>query len=199
MPTTETIADPLARFQTLMDDAAAAGVELANAVSLCTVTDGRPWARTVLVKGISGRGVRFFTNHESNKGRALLAGSEAAMCVYWHATLMQVQLAGPVAAIPAADSDAYFASRARGSRVGAWASDQSRPIESRAALLDKVAAAEARFEGVEDVPRPPHWGGFEIVPHTLELWHDGEHRIHHRERFTRQTPESLWELTLLQP
>lgn len=190
--------NPLPRFAELMQQATDAGVELSNAVSLCTVdADARPWARTVLVKDIDERGVTFFTNQQSNKANALRANPRAAICVYWHAILMQVQLAGPVELLSELENDAYFATRARGSQVGAWASDQSRPLQSRHALLEAVTEQTKRFEVVEQIPRPAHWGGYRILADTVEIWHDGESRIHHRERYTRTDVD--WEMRLLQP
>jgi pyridoxamine 5'-phosphate oxidase len=164
---------------------------------LATVdAEHRPWVRTVLVKAIDDRGVQFFTNNESAKAADLRHNPHVALGVYWHATLKQIQVAGRVEKLTAEEDDAYFATRPRGSQIGAWASQQSRPLDSREALLNAVAEAEKRFEG-GDVPRPPHWGGWRIVPTEIEIWHDGESRIHHRERFTRV--DGQWQLKLLQP
>lgn len=190
--------NPLERFAELMADAAKIGGILENAVTLCTVdADGRPWARTVLVKDVTPDAVTFFTNKQSAKSLDLAANPRAVLCVYWHHTLKQVQLAGPVEPLLDAENDAYFATRPRGSQIGAWASDQSRPLENRQTLLDAVAEQTRRFEGVKQIPRPPHWGGYRILADEVEIWHDGEYRIHHRERFTK-TDEG-WEMGLLQP
>ncbi|MEM6334897.1 MAG: pyridoxal 5'-phosphate synthase, partial [Planctomycetota bacterium] len=138
-----------------------------------------------------------FTNQQSAKADALRANPRASMTVYWHAILKQVQLAGPVEPLADDENDAYFATRPRGSQIGAWASAQSRPLESRQALLDAVAQQEQRFADVDPIPRPPHWGGYRIVADEVEIWHDGESRIHHRERFTKT--DNGWEMRLLQP
>ena len=172
--------------------------DLPNAVSVATVgADGRPHNRVVLVKGVDERGVVFYTNYESDKSRDLEAHPYAAMAVYWHETLMQVRVSGPVEKASAAESDAYFASRPRGSQIGAWASHQSRPLDDFQELKDRVAAFEAEFEGRE-VPRPPHWGGWRIVADDVEIWHDGEARLHRRERY-RLGEDGTWSMTLLNP
>ena len=189
--------DPLTTFSEEMARAGEAGVGLPNAVTLATAdASGRPAARVVLVKGVDDRGVQFFTNYQSNKAADLAANPHAAMAVYWHATLKQVRIGGPVEVLSDAESDAYFASRPRGSQVGAWASDQSRPLGNFEDLKAKAAEFEARFEGA-DIPRPPHWGGYRLVAETIEIWTDGESRLHRREVYQRDGDG--WTMTLLNP
>jgi pyridoxamine 5'-phosphate oxidase len=165
-----------------------------DAMVVATVdADGHPSARVVLCKQLiaSPGYVVFFTNYQSRKGRALGATGRAAAVFHWDAFSRQVRLEGPVLRSPADESDAYFASRPVASRLGAWASRQSEPLASRAALVDQVAAAAERFkvradatEG--DVPRPPHWGGFRLWPEAIELWVEGPGRVHDRARWTRK-------------
>ena len=189
--------DPLRVFEAEMKRAGDLGVELPNAVTLATAdARGRPAARVVLVKGIDDRGVQFFTNFESNKAADLAANPFAAMAVYWHKTLKQVRVSGPVEVLTDAESDAYFATRPRGSQIGAWASDQSRPLDDMAKLKARVAELEAKHDG-QPVPRPPHWGGYRIVAERVEIWTDGEFRLHRRERYQRS--DDGWSMTLLNP
>ena len=164
-----------------------------DAMVLATVdADGRPSARVVLCKQVIAQPgyVVFFTNYQSRKGRALAAAPRAAVVFHWDSLSRQVRFEGPVLRSPAAESDAYFASRPLASRLGAWASRQSEPLESRSALAAQVASAARRF-GVEpdattgNVPRPPHWGGFRLWPDSMELWVEGPGRVHDRARFTR--------------
>jgi len=159
-----------------------------NAMALATSTpDGHPSVRIVLCKDIVAQPgyVMFYTNYDSRKGTELAANPRAAAVLHWDALRRQVRIEGRVQTAPAADSDAYFDSRARESRVGAWASAQSRPVTSRAALLEQVAEANARF-GSGPVPRPPYWGGFRLWADSVELWVDGQARIHDRARWTRE-------------
>jgi pyridoxamine 5'-phosphate oxidase len=188
-----------------------------NAMVLATTTpEGHPSARVVLCKDVQPQPgfIVFYTNYESRKGHELAANGRAAVVMHWDALHRQVRIEGPVVLAPAADSDAYFASRAIESRVGAWASKQSQPISSRQQLLDSVVAAQKRF-GVSDgsagkdtqVPRPPHWGGFRLWADAVELWVEGDARIHDRARWTRtlnarggeQFDTSPWTATRLQP
>ena len=180
-----------------------------NAMALATSTpDGRPSVRIVLCKDIVPQPgyVMFYTNHQSRKGEELAANPRAAAVLHWDALRRQVRIEGPVEIAPAGDSDAYFASRARESRIGAWASAQSQPVASRAALLEQVARETARFEA-DAVPRPPHWGGFRLWADSVELWVDGQARIHDRARWTRGLTADgrggfipgPWSATRLQP
>jgi pyridoxamine 5'-phosphate oxidase len=189
--------DPLQTFKDEMARAEAAGVELANAVTLATVdAQGLPRARVVLVKGIDEQGVEFFTNYQSDKAADLESRPHASIAVYWHRTLKQIRLTGPVEKLTDLENDAYFATRPRGSQVGAWASDQSRPLESMAALEARVAEVEKRFEG-RDVPRPTHWGGYRLLADDVEIWTDGKYRLHERLRYRRQG--DAWHGQLLNP
>jgi pyridoxamine 5'-phosphate oxidase len=158
--------------------------------------DGRPSARYVLLKAFDARGFVFYTNLESRKARALAANPFAALCFYWAPIGKQVRIEGAVEPVTAAESDAYFATRPRESRIGAWASAQSAALESRSALERRVADAEARFAG-GDVPRPPFWAGCRIVPHAIEFWTRDPARLHVRERYERDA--GGWTRTLLFP
>ncbi|MEM8785897.1 MAG: pyridoxamine 5'-phosphate oxidase [Pseudomonadota bacterium] len=172
----------------------------ANAMALATVSDeGWPNVRIVLLKGFDERGFAFYTNYESAKGTELLAVPRASLNFYWKSRDRQVRVAGPVEQVSEAEADAYFASRARGSRIGAWASDQSRPVASRAELEAAVARANERFDD-KDVPRPPHWSGFRVVPLRIEFWQAGEFRLHDRLVFSRDRPGAdAWHKERLNP
>jgi pyridoxamine 5'-phosphate oxidase len=178
--------EPLERVRAWYAEAVAAGLPEPEAMALATASpDGAPSVRFVLLKGIDARGVEFFTNYGSRKGRELAANPRAALAIYWHALARQVRLEGPVERLSDEESDAYYASRPRGSRIGAWASPQGRPIPDRAWLEARVAEAEARFPG-EDVPRPPYWGGYRLLPDAVELWQGRPSRLHDREHFIRE-------------
>jgi pyridoxamine 5'-phosphate oxidase len=175
--------DPIAQLRAWFSDAEREAV-LPEAIALATVDDrGLPDARMVLLKGFGAGGFRFFTNYGSAKAAQLEAGP-AAMIAYWRELDRQVRVRGPVERLAEADSDAYFATRARESQIGAWASPQSRPLESRDELDRMVAEAEARF-GEEVVPRPPHWGGYALRPETIEFWQGQVGRLHDRFRYSR--------------
>ena len=180
--------DPIDRFRELL--AAAVALDRAllpepTAFVLATVADGRPAARVLLLKSADERGFTFFTNYESRKGRELIAHPRAAMCFHWQHLEHQVRIEGAVAPVPPAESDAYFASRPRGSQLGAWASLQSRPIEHAGDLERRVAEMEHRFAG-GPVPRPPHWGGFRLTPERVEFWRNRESRLHDRDVYVRE-------------
>jgi pyridoxamine 5'-phosphate oxidase len=189
--------DPIAQLRRWLDDAKAAGVSEPAAMVLATAApDAEPSARYVLLRGLDERGLAFFTNYESPKARDLEANPRAAAVLGWDALHRQVRATGPVERVSDAESDAYFAGRPLDSRIGAWASPQSRVIGSRAELERLVAEARARFPG-EDVPRPPHWGGYRLVPETIEFWAGGTGRLHDRLRY-RRTPEG-WAIDRLAP
>jgi pyridoxamine 5'-phosphate oxidase len=178
-------ADPFALFGEWLDEAAAAEPNDPNAMALATVdADGLPDVRMVLLKGFDARGFTFFTNYESAKGREILAHPKAAAVLHWKSLRRQVRLRGPVSEVSAAEADEYFATRSRGSRLGAWASQQSRPLESRFALEKAVAKVTARYP-IGEIPRPAYWSGFRIAPVEIEFWKDGAFRLHDRVRFTR--------------
>ncbi|WP_099865196.1 pyridoxamine 5'-phosphate oxidase [Pararhizobium haloflavum] len=190
------MSDPIALFAQWLEDATKSEPNDPTATALATVdADGQPNVRMVLLKGFDARGFVFYTNFESAKGQEVLATMKAAMCFHWKSQRRQVRVRGPVEEVSAAEADAYFASRPRGSRIGAWASQQSRPLESRAVLENAVAEVDARYG--EDVPRPPHWSGFRIKPTAIEFWQDGAFRLHDRIVFTPAA--SGWEKERLYP
>ena len=192
------IAEPFLRFQDLLDQAKAVGAPALpepTAFALGTVSeDGQPSVRIVLLKAVDERGFVFYTNHESRKGTELLAHPKAAMCFHWQPLERQVRVEGTTRAVSSEEADAYFASRARGSQLGAWASLQSRPIATPGDLEARVAEMEARFAGAS-VPRPPHWSGFRLVPQRIEFWRNMPSRLHRRDVYLRE-PEGWRQETL---
>jgi pyridoxamine 5'-phosphate oxidase len=189
--------DPYARFAACMQEATASEPNDPNAVCLATATaDGRPSARMVLLKGIDARGFVFYTNLESRKGEELGANPQAALCFHWKTLARSVRVEGPVEPVSAEEADAYYASRARGSRIGAWASRQSRPLEGRWALEKSVAEYTLKF-GVGSIPRPAFWSGFRVLPARIEFWRDMPFRLHDRQVFHRQGDG--WRIEALYP
>ena len=182
--TTAEPADPLALFREAFAQAVAREGADPTAVALATVgASGAPAVRMVLFKDADERGFTFFTNYASRKARELAAEPRAALCFYWPAIGVQVRVEGVTERLTAEESDAYFATRPRGSQVGAWASRQSEPLASRDELLARVAEVEARFPG--EVPRPPFWGGYRLSPARIEFWRAGEARLHDRTAYER--------------
>jgi pyridoxamine 5'-phosphate oxidase len=190
--------DPVAQFIGWQEQAIAAGLADPTACALATrEADDALRQRMVLMKGVDERGLVFYTNYGSGKAAALEACTLASMLFPWNELDRQVSVTGPVARVSEAESDAYFASRPRDSQLGAWASAQSQAINNRETLEAQLAAATERFaEG--EIPRPPHWGGYRLVPNTWEFWQGGESRLHDRFRYTR-ADDNRWEIARLQP
>jgi pyridoxamine 5'-phosphate oxidase len=197
-------AEPFALFEAWFAEAKAHEPNDPNAMALATGdADGMPNVRMTLLKGVDAagseaRGFVFYTNFESAKGRELLASRKAALCFHWKSLRRQVRLRGTIQVVSNAEADAYFATRPRGSRIGAWASQQSRPLESRFALEKAVAAITARYP-IGDIPRPPYWSGFRLTPLEMEFWHDRPFRLHERVVFRRASPGEAWRKERLYP
>ncbi|WCT74954.1 pyridoxamine 5'-phosphate oxidase [Sphingomonas naphthae] len=190
--------DPHALFDAWLAEAVASEPNDPNAMALATADAvGRPSVRMVLLKGHDARGFVFYTNQESRKAGEIAANGHVALLFHWKSQRRQVRVEGPIGPVTDAEADAYFASRARDSQLGAWASDQSRPLASREAFEERFEAAKARFEGGE-VPRPPHWSGYRVAPERIEFWQDRAHRLHERRLFTR-TSDTAWTEGLLFP
>ena len=192
------MSDPLVQFGQWYEHAVAAGLPEPEAMALATATpDGAPSVRFVLLKGIDERGVDFYTNYESRKGRELAANPRAALAVLWKPLQRQVRLEGPVEVLTPAESDAYFATRSRGSQLGAWASRQSESIPDREWLEARLAEADARYPD-DEIPRPEYWGGYRLVPDAIEFWEGRPNRLHDREAFTRGS-DGAWHARRLSP
>jgi pyridoxamine 5'-phosphate oxidase len=190
--------DPIQRVREWYGEAVDAGLPEPNAMALATATpDGVPSLRFVLLKAIDDRGIEFFSNYESRKGRELAANPRAAAALYWRPQQRQIRIEGPVEVLTPEESDAYFATRARGSRIGARASPQSEPIRDREWLMDRVTQLEAEF-GDDNIPRPPYWGGYRLVPEAIELWQGQPSRLHDRTRYVRRA-DGTWSEERLAP
>ena len=191
--------DPFALFSGWLEDAGKSEPNDANAMTLATADeDGLPNARMVLLKDSDERGFVFYTNTESQKGQELAGTMKAALCFHWKSLRRQVRVRGLVEAVSEAEADAYFATRPRDSRIGAWASQQSRALESRFALETAVAKYAARY-ALGEVPRPPYWSGYRVKPLSIEFWHDRPFRLHERIVFRRATVDGKWTKTRLYP
>ncbi|OBG70366.1 pyridoxamine 5'-phosphate oxidase [Mycobacterium sp. E3298] len=174
-----------------IDDAERSGVAEPNAMVLATVADGRPASRSVLCKSVDESGITFFTNYDSAKGADLAATAYASATFPWYQLGRQVHLRGPVSKVTRQDTEDYWSKRPRGSQLGAWASQQSQPIESRAALLDQLAEVTARFADQDQIPVPPGWGGYLLAPESVEFWQGRENRLHNRIRVAGARVERL--------
>ncbi len=185
-----TTKEPLALFEEWMGAAKESEVNDPNAMSLATVSAaGYPSVRIVLLKGVDERGFRFFTNAESRKGDELRANDHVALCFHWKSLQRQVRVTGTVTEVSAEEADAYFKRRYRMSQIGAWASEQSRPLESREVLMARTKEFEEKFPEPEEVPRPGYWNGFVVKPEAVEFWMEGEFRLHDRFVFTPEGGE----------
>ncbi|MTI10143.1 pyridoxamine 5'-phosphate oxidase [Curvivirga aplysinae] len=191
--------NPFEQFATWLSEAEESELNDPNGMALATATkDGQPAVRMVLLKGYDEQGFVFYTNLESNKGRDLIENPKAALLFHWKSKRRQIRVEGLVESVTNEEADEYYASRSRGSQIGAWASQQSRPLESRYALEKSVAKYTAKF-GISKVPRPDHWSGFRIRPHRIEFWQDGAFRLHDRFIFTRGNEADDWEIDRLYP
>ena len=191
--------EPISLFEEWLADAGKTEPNDANAMSLATVDEeGLPNVRMVLLKAVDGMGFVFYTNYESQKGHELLSARKAALCFHWKSLRRQVRVRGPIETVSDAEANSYFASRPRDSRIGAWASQQSRPLKGRFELEAAVAMYTARY-AIGEVPRPPYWSGFRLRPVSIEFWHDRPFRLHDRVIFRRETPDGSWSKTRLYP
>jgi pyridoxamine 5'-phosphate oxidase len=191
--------DPLTLFAAWLEQASGTEPRDPTAMTLATVDpDGLPNARMVLLKGADARGFVFYTNKDSQKGRELDATPKAALVFHWKSLNKQVRVRGPVEHVSDDEADAYFASRAKQAQIGAWASQQSRPLESRLAFEKAVALYAAKY-AIGSVPRPPYWSGYRIVPLSIEFWQDRPFRLHDRVEFKRERPDAPWSKTRLYP
>lgn len=188
--------DPFVRFGKVFERAVATGIDDPNAMVMSSVdATGRPSSRVVLLKSFDDQGFVFYTNFESRKGREVLANPHVALNFYWRELGEQIRIQGVAEQVADGEADAYFATRPRGSQLGAWASRQSRPLKSRASLLAEVAKVEVKYLG--KIPRPPHWSGFRVVPDTFEFWVAGRFRLHRRTVYERSA--SGWQTQRLYP
>jgi pyridoxamine 5'-phosphate oxidase len=191
--------DPLQRFSELFAQALVAPCHDATAMTLSTIgSDGHPSARVVLLKGADDGGFVFYTNTRSRKGRELAENPNVALTLWWPHIGSQVRVEGAAAAVSDAEADAYFATRARGSQLGAWASDQSDELATRAELEQRLTSLTARFAN-QPVPRPPHWSGYRVTPTVIEFWKNRADRLHEREEYRRASPTAPWKMRLLNP
>jgi pyridoxamine 5'-phosphate oxidase len=192
-------AEPFRRFGEWLERAVAAGVPEPTAFALATAdAEGAPSVRMLLLKGFDEAGFVFYTNLESRKARELAENPRAALCFFWQPLELQVRIEGAVAPVAAAEADAYYASRPRGSRIGAWASRQSAPLGSYDELMERVREYEARFPG-DEIPRPAHWSGYRLAPARIEFWQGRASRLHERERFDVEVGGDGWRVESLYP
>jgi pyridoxamine 5'-phosphate oxidase len=191
--------NPFALFAEWLEEAKRREPNDANAMALATAdASGAPDVRMVLLKGVSADGFVFYSNAESRKGRQLAENGQAALCFHWKSVRRQVRIAGAVEAVSADEADAYFATRTKDSQIGAWASEQSRPMEGRFELEGRIAKFAAKY-GLGKTPRPPHWVGWRVIPTRIEFWRDRPFRLHDRLEFTRPSPAEPWTTRRLYP
>lgn len=191
--------EPFGLFETWMAEAVREERNDPNAMSLATIDkDGRPDVRIVLLKGVDERGFVFYTNANSVKGQDLTGNSVAALCFHWKSLERSVRIRGQVETVSTAESDAYFAKRSRGSQIGAWASQQSEPLEARQTLIEATDTITQKYAG-QDVPRPAHWHGFRVIPQAIEFWCARPFRLHDRLVFTRAAVSKSWQKQRLYP
>lgn len=191
--------NPIKLFQDWLNEAESSEINDPNAMCLATTdSSGKPSARMVLLKGCDEKGFVFFTNSESHKGRDLAESAEAALCFYWKSTRKQIRVEGKIEQVSEKEADDYFASRPRGSKIGAWASAQSRPLESRAHLESAVRALEEKYKGRNDIPRPAYWNGYRLIPALIEFWIADIDRLHHRFEYRREK-DGKWLVRWLYP
>ncbi len=196
-PNASAVNDPFDIFQAWFAEAKASESNDSDAMAFASAdAEGRPSVRMVLLRRAGPEGFGFFTNLDSRKGSELIANPNGALCIHWKSLRRQVRAEGRVEQVSDAEADAYFAGRSRDSRIGSWASDQSRPLASRQLFEQRYAEMQTRFDG-EDVPRPPRWSGFRLVPERIEFWSDRPHRLHERRLFTRNGDD--WSEGLLYP
>ncbi|WP_251979448.1 pyridoxamine 5'-phosphate oxidase [Salinibacter ruber] len=192
--------DPIEQFRAWFDEAEDAELEEPNAMTLATAaTDGTPSARIVLLKGLDDRGFHFYTNYESRKGTDLTQNPHAALVFLWKPLERQVRIEGTVERLPAEESTEYFHRRPRGAQMGAWASPQSRVVDSRADLEENLDTVKAEYEDEDEIPRPSHWGGYVVRPTEVEFWQGRPNRLHDRLRYRRSDPAGDWTLERLAP
>jgi pyridoxamine 5'-phosphate oxidase len=190
-------ADPITEFQHAVERAQSHQVDTAPVALATADAEGRPSVRMVLLRGADHRGFVFHTNYDSRKGRELTTNPHAALCFHWVALDEQIRVEGRVERLPDSESDEYFQSRPRGSQLGAWASAQSQPLETRETLEERYRETERRFEDTADIPRPPFWGGFRLIPHRIEFWYGRPDRLHDRVCYTRDG--AAWHIQRLYP
>ena len=191
--------EPFRLFAAWLDDATGKEPRDPTAMTLATVdAEGMPNARMVLLKGVDDRGFVFYTNMESQKGRELDRDARAALVFHWKSLNRQIRIRGPVEKVTTAEADAYFATRPKGAQIGAWASQQSRPLETRMAFEKSVAVYGAKY-AIGEVPRPQYWSGYRVLPLVMEFWHDRPFRLHDRVEFRRETTSGSWIKTRLYP